>query len=68
MLVLRHGMAGHQGVEISGAFDEETEVRDADPSGMLPPDKLAPLAKARAREHSARLNAAKARKKGRGTK
>jgi len=39
--VLRHGMAGHQGVEISGAFDEETEVRDAilaagAPHGILP--------------------------------
>ena len=38
--------------------------READPTGTLPPDKLAPLVKAKAREHSARLNAAKARKKG----
>jgi hypothetical protein len=26
VLVLRHGMAGHQGVEISGPYEEETEV------------------------------------------
>jgi syringate O-demethylase/vanillate/3-O-methylgallate O-demethylase len=41
VLVLRHGMAGHQGVEISGAFEDETEVRDAilaagEPYGILP--------------------------------
>lgn len=29
VLVLRHGMAGHQGVEISGPFAHETSVRDA---------------------------------------
>jgi hypothetical protein len=28
VLVLRHGMAGHQGVEISGAYADEAEVRD----------------------------------------
>ena len=37
--------------------------READPDGALPPGQLAPLAKAKAREHSARLNAAKARKR-----
>jgi hypothetical protein len=37
--------------------------READPTGTFPPDKLAPLVKAKAREHSARLNAAKARKR-----
>jgi hypothetical protein len=42
--------------------------READPTRALPPGGLAPLAKAKAREHSARLNAAKARKKGRDTK
>jgi syringate O-demethylase/vanillate/3-O-methylgallate O-demethylase len=41
VLVLRHGMAGHQGVEISGPYEEETEVRDAilaagAPYGILP--------------------------------
>jgi vanillate/3-O-methylgallate O-demethylase len=41
VLVLRHGMAGHQGVEISGPYDEETEVRDAilqagEPYGIVP--------------------------------
>jgi len=41
VVVLRHGMAGHQGVEISGTYDEETEVRDAilaagAPYGILP--------------------------------
>jgi len=40
-LVLRHGMASHQGVEISGAYDDETEVREAvltagDPYGICP--------------------------------
>jgi glycine cleavage system aminomethyltransferase T len=29
VLVLRHGMAGHQGVELSGAFDDHDAVRDA---------------------------------------
>jgi vanillate/3-O-methylgallate O-demethylase len=29
VLVLRHGMAGHQGVELSGAFADEDKVRDA---------------------------------------
>ena len=29
VLVLRHGMAGHQGVEISGPYKDETLVRDA---------------------------------------
>jgi glycine cleavage system aminomethyltransferase T len=29
VLVLRHGMAGHQGVEISGPFEHEAEVREA---------------------------------------
>jgi hypothetical protein len=42
--------------------------READPSGTLPPDKLAPLARAKAREHSARLNAAKTRKRATSTK
>jgi hypothetical protein len=37
--------------------------READPDGVLLPDKLARLAKAKAREHSARLNAANARKR-----
>jgi len=41
VLVLRHGMAGHQGVEISGAYDDETEVREAiltagEPYGICP--------------------------------
>jgi glycine cleavage system aminomethyltransferase T len=41
VLVLRHGMAGHQGVEISGPFADETEVRDAilaagEPYGIAP--------------------------------
>ena len=41
VLVLRHGMAGHQGVEISGPFDDEAEVRDAiltagEPYGIRP--------------------------------
>lgn len=40
-LVLRHGMAGHRGVEISGAYDAEEEVRDAilaagAPYGIMP--------------------------------
>ncbi|MEU2424886.1 aminomethyl transferase family protein [Streptomyces sp. NPDC007851] len=29
VLVLRHGMAGHQGVELSGPFDDHDLVRDA---------------------------------------
>lgn len=29
VLVLRHGMAGHQGVEISGPFEDEEHVREA---------------------------------------
>lgn len=29
VLVLRHGMAGHQGVEISGPYEEEDRVRNA---------------------------------------
>lgn len=29
VLVLRHGMAGHQGVEISGPYEQEDRVRDA---------------------------------------
>lgn len=29
VLVLRHGMAGHQGVELSGPFADESAVRDA---------------------------------------
>ncbi len=37
-----------------------------DPDGVLPPDERARLVKAAARELSARLNAAKARKRGRG--
>lgn len=29
VLVLRHGMAGHQGVELSGPFDDHDVIRDA---------------------------------------
>jgi vanillate/3-O-methylgallate O-demethylase len=41
VLVLRHGMAGHQGVELSGPFDQESVVRDAvleagEPHGIVP--------------------------------
>ena len=37
--------------------------REVDPEGRLPPDELAKLVKAAARKLSARLNAAKARKR-----
>jgi len=41
VLVLRHGMAGHQGVELSGPYDKEDVVRDAllkagQPYGIVP--------------------------------
>jgi len=41
VLVLRHGMAGHKGVEISGPYEDETLVRDAileagEPYGIRP--------------------------------
>ncbi|MCZ0999501.1 aminomethyl transferase family protein [Streptomyces mirabilis] len=41
VLVLRHGMAGNQGVELSGPFAEETRVRDrllevGEPHGIVP--------------------------------
>jgi hypothetical protein len=41
--------------------------RQVDPGGTLPPNVRATLLKAAAREHSARLNAAKARKRARRT-
>lgn len=41
VLVLRHGMAGHQGVELSGPFESENVVRDrilevGTPHGIVP--------------------------------
>lgn len=46
VLVLRHGMSGHQGVELSGPYEEEEKVRNAlleagKDDGLLPAGTLA---------------------------
>lgn len=58
----QHTAREHQAAAARSAFFARME-RQVDPEGELPPDVRAALVKAAAREHSARLNAAKARKR-----